>query len=60
MDQFALVWILVLAGNSYYPLSYSPPVKTLEDCQRIQSAMQNSLYKQASQCVQVTMLKGKQ
>jgi hypothetical protein len=57
MDQFILVWILVVAGNSYHSISYSPPVKTLEDCQKMQSVFER--YKEASKCVQVTMLRSK-
>ena len=57
MDQFILVWILVVAGNSYHSISYSPPVKTLEDCQKMQSVFDR--YKESSKCVQVTMLRSK-
>ena len=56
--DFILVWILVVAGNSYHSISYSPPVKTLEDCQRMQSVFER--YREASKCVQVTMLRNKQ
>jgi hypothetical protein len=55
--DFILVWILVVAGNSYHSISYSPPVKTLEDCQKMQSVFDR--YKESSKCVQVTMLRSK-
>ena len=51
MTEFILVWVLVTGYNGHYN-SYSPPVKTLEDCQRIQKAIGMGT------CVQVNVLRG--
>ena len=56
MNEFVLVWILVTAGNSYHGITYSPPVKSLEDCQKMQLF---DRYKDASKCVSVSMLRQK-
>ena len=52
MNEFVLAWVLV---SSYYGLQYSPPVKTLEDCQRLQALALTSAPR--TQCVQVNVLK---
>jgi len=57
MNEFVLVWILVVAGNSYHPISFSPPVKSLEDCQKMQSVFER--YREASKCVSVNILRQK-
>lgn len=53
MNEFVLVWVLV---TSYYGLQYSPPLKTLEDCQRLQ-AMASKYSTARSQCIQINVLK---
>jgi len=35
MNDFIFVWVLMLVDPSHGALTYSPPVKTLEDCQRM-------------------------
>ena len=55
MNEFVLVWILVTAGNSYHGITYSPPVKSLEDCQKMQSVFER--YRESSKCVSVNMLR---
>ena len=53
MNEFILVWVLV---SSYYGLQYSPPMKTLEDCQRVQDmAFQYSPAR--TQCIQINILR---
>jgi hypothetical protein len=51
MTSFALVWIFV-AGNSTYQ-SYSPPVKTQEQCIAMQKSMTSLVN---GRCVQVEVL----
>lgn len=51
MTEFILVWVLVTGAYSYNG-TYSPPVKTLEDCQRMQRALGKGT------CVQVNLLRG--
>jgi len=53
MSEFILVWVMM---SSYWnkEIQYSPPVKTLEDCERIyEAAKRISIAK--SICVQVNM-----
>ena len=54
MTNFALVWIFV-AGNSTFQ-SYSPPVRTQEQCVAIQRSMSPNV---TGRCVQVEMLVSK-
>lgn len=56
MNEFVLVWILVVSGNSYHSMSFSPPVKSLEDCQKMQSIVRD---KEASKCVSVNIMRQK-
>jgi hypothetical protein len=53
MSEYILVWVMV---SAYQGLQYSPPVKTLEDCQRIQEAV-NKMSLGRTVCVQVNMLR---
>lgn len=47
-----LVWVLIASNTSYAGyVSYSPPVATLADCQRMQQAIPRN-----SQCVQINMV----
>jgi len=60
MTEFILAWVL-MNMDGYGAISYSPPVKTLEDCQRIQKLIldnrRNSQH--TSQCIQVNVVRGK-
>jgi hypothetical protein len=51
-----LVWLLVTVSDGAYnrgTVTYSPPLATVEDCQRIQKNIQgNSAY---TYCIQVNM-----
>jgi len=53
MNEFVLVWVMMTA---YSGIQYSPPVKTLEDCQRMQ-AMADRYSTARTQCVQINILK---
>lgn len=53
MNEFVLVWVMMTAYNG---IQYSPPVKTLEDCQRMQ-AMADRYSTARTQCIQVNILK---
>ena len=51
-----LVWLLVTVSDGVYNrgnVSYSPPLATLEDCQRIQKNIKNSEF--STMCIQVNM-----
>jgi hypothetical protein len=55
MDNWwVLAWVLVTMNTSKGNLSYSEPVKTLEDCQRIQTFVNTRGWNE-SKCVQVTV-----
>lgn len=59
MMNFILVWVLMSVGwGSHDVVYYSPPVATLEDCQRLQAA-QSEMYTRymKSKCVQVRLVK---
>lgn len=51
MTQFALVWIFVTGNGTFQ--SYSPPVRTQEQCVAIQRSMTSNVY---GRCVQVEMI----
>lgn len=53
MSEFVLVWVLV---SAYYGLQYSPPMKTLEDCQRVQE-MASKYSSSRTQCIQINILR---
>jgi hypothetical protein len=55
MDNFWIVaWVLMTFDPSHGALTYSPPVKTIEDCQRMQAFVgARSRTFGDSQCVQV-------
>lgn len=53
MTEFMLVWVMMTA---YGGIQYSPPVKTLEDCQRMQ-AMADRYSTARTQCIQINILK---
>lgn len=57
MDNFwILVWVLMVFDPSRGELTYSPPVKTVEDCQRMQAFVKKRTQTFGdSQCVQVNM-----
>ena len=50
-----LVWILVTTSN-HRTVTYSPPLATLEDCQRIQES-RPVFWAGSSKCVQVRIVK---
>jgi hypothetical protein len=61
MSAFILVWMLVSYDSYQSGMIYSPPVETLEDCQRLQAFRRTTLRlgtDYGSQCVQVRVLKG--
>jgi len=58
MNEFILAWVLMVFDGSHSALTYSPPVKTLEDCQRMQSYVDE--YRKnwgGSKCIQINVLK---
>jgi len=56
VNEFILAWVLVTANGSSL-VTYSPPVATLADCQRIAQFVGSR--SRAYQCIQVNVLKGK-
>ena len=59
MTEFILAWVL-MSMNGHGAISYSPPVKTLEDCQRMQKFIIDRGYSlQRLQCIQVNVIRGK-
>ncbi len=56
MSEFILVWVLVTFNGWKGDTSYSPPVKTVEDCQRMQDFVRNQ-GNNKTQCIQVNILK---
>lgn len=57
MNAFILAWVLVAFDGTHGRMTYSPAVKTLEDCQRIQKFVMSTEWGR-SQCIQVNILKG--
>jgi hypothetical protein len=56
MNAFILAWVL-MNMNGYGAVSYSPPVKTVEDCQRLQKfLLERGVNAQRSQCIQINVL----
>lgn len=52
----ALVWVLMVSKQNYSGMvSYSPPVATLADCERLQKHLDSHLMGD-SKCVQVNMV----
>jgi len=51
--QTILVWILV-TSSYHVPVTYSPPIATLEDCQRMQKNIDKDIMTKV--CVQVNMV----
>ena len=59
MTEFILAWVLMNINNDG-AVTYSPPVKTVEDCQRMQKFILDRRYhQQDTQCIQVNVAKGK-
>ena len=50
-----LVWYLITIGNTR-DIIYSPPLPTLEDCQRLMNS-QPASWVNSKQCVQVRIVK---
>lgn len=57
MNSFILVWVLANFDGSRGLLTYSPPVQTLEDCQRLQKFVSAGHWGR-SQCIQINILRG--
>ena len=57
MSAFILAWVLVAFDGTHGRMTYSPALKTLEDCQRVQVFVMDSKWGR-SQCVQVNILRG--
>lgn len=62
MNEFVLVWVLMVFDTYRGALTYSPPVQTLADCERMQKFAQDESAVQWSRanrakCVQVSVLK---
>lgn len=56
--MWTLVWILMVFDPSRGALTYSEPVKTLEDCERMQAFVKKRTATfGASECIQVNMMK---
>lgn len=53
---WTLAWVLMVFDPSHGALTYSPPVKNLEDCQRMQEFVlkRNDTFG-SSKCVQVNI-----
>lgn len=57
MNAFILVWIL-MGMDTHGGFTYSPPVQTLEDCQRMQSTYYEfGFISSKAKCVQVNVLR---
>lgn len=58
MNAWIVAWILVIrAGTGNY--EYSPAVKSIEDCQKLQDFVnRNSFVQTKSECIQVSVLRG--
>lgn len=54
----ALVWVLMVSKYNYSGMvSYSPPVATLEDCERLQNNLDSDFKRfSSSKCIQVNMV----
>jgi len=60
MNAFILVWVLV-SVDGHSRLTYSPPLKNLEDCQRLQTVIKDNQYVGVrTQCVQLNILKAQE
>ena len=53
-----LVWVLVTASiQNHQPVVYSPPMATLEECQRVQTIVQSTDYGIKGRCIQMRIAK---
>ena len=58
MNEFIFVWVLMVFDPTHGALTYSPPVKTVEDCQRMQEFVRTRTENFGSlKCVQVNMFR---
>lgn len=58
MSEFILVWVLMVFDPSRGALTYSPPVKTLEDCQRMGEFAKTRMSNfGAAKCIEINMLR---
>lgn len=58
MDVFVLAWVL-MTWDAHGAFNYSPPVKTLEDCQMMQNFVEKRKFSATDmQCVQIKVLRG--
>ena len=58
MNEFVLVWVLMVFDPSRGGLTYSPPVKTLEDCQRMGDFVKTRMQTFGNaRCVEINILR---
>jgi hypothetical protein len=62
MNDFVLVWVLMFFDATHGALTYSPPVKSIEDCQRMATMISEYWADRPTnvkriKCVQINMLK---
>ena len=56
MNEFVLVWVLMVFDPSRGALTYSPPVKTQEDCQRMEDFARTRMQTFGnSKCIQINV-----
>jgi len=56
MTDFILVWVLMVFDPSRGALTYSPPVKAVEDCQRMEEFARTRMATFGNaRCIQVAM-----
>lgn len=61
MTTFVLAWVLVTFDGYNSGMQYSPPLHTLEDCQRLQEfRRQRKINSGQEQCIQLNVLRGAQ
>jgi hypothetical protein len=60
MNAFILVWVLI-SVDGHSRLTYSPPLQTIDDCQRMQKVVKDNQYAGVrTQCVQLNILKAQE
>ena len=58
MKEFIFVWVLMVFDPTHGALTYSPPVKAVEDCLRMQEFVKTRTTNfGSSKCVQINMLR---
>ena len=61
MKVIALWFLIAISNNKSTPITWSPPMTTLQECQRVFAAVRSTLerqsdYRPAFQCVQVNTI----